>query len=105
VQIAAVKKAASFSDIPQGVVIAAIRLYEETEHEEVRAAIRQVVQQIQTADVCYRPEEVARVRALSVLQVTKESSHAVDAHGTLRLPLTVAANGANFVVIESRAKP
>jgi len=33
--------------------------------------------------------------------VTSESKHAVAADGTLRLVATIAANGADFLVIES----
>ena len=99
-ELAAVKKAISFGEIPQGVVAAAIELYEATKHEEVRAAIREAVRQIQIAQVCYRSEEVARVRELSLVRVTNESSHAVGADGTLRLRPAVAGNGASFLVIE-----
>lgn len=60
---------------------------------------------IQAAQVCYRPDEVAQVRQRSVLPVTKESTHAVGTDGALRLPLAVAANGTNSVVIQPAAKP
>lgn len=56
-------------------------------------------------EICYSAGEVARLQELSMLHVTKDSCHNVGAGGTLRLPLTVAANGANFVVIEPTANP
>src|ERR1035437_10089278 len=56
-------------------------------------------------EVCYSAEEAARLKELSMLHVTKDSRHSVGAGGTLRLPITVAANGANFVVIEPAANP
>lgn len=55
--------------------------------------------------ICYSAGEVARLQELSTLHVTRDSQHDVGAGGTLRLPLTVAANGANFVVIEPAASP
>ena len=104
-QIAAVKKAASLRDVPEEVIGVVIKLYEETKHEEVRTAIEEAVRQIQTRQVCYSTEEVAKVRELSVLRVTKESTHAVGAGGALQLAVTIAANGANFVVIEPGGSP
>ncbi len=105
VQMAAVKKASSFGELPEGILTAAIELYEQTKDEEVRAAIRQAASQIQARQVCYSPEEVARILKLSVLRATRRRSRVVGADGTLSLPLAVAANGANFVVIEPAARP
>ena len=56
-------------------------------------------------ELCYSAEEAARLKELSLLHVTKDSRHNVGAGGTLRLPLTVAANGANLIVIEPAANP
>ena len=50
--------------------------------------------------LCYRPGEVARVKDLSELRVTKTTDHAAGADGVLRLRLDCAANGANVVVLE-----
>jgi hypothetical protein len=54
----------------------------------------------QNRQVCYREEEVARVRASSRLRVTNESIRAVGPEGALRLAVTVAANGADVVIIQ-----
>jgi hypothetical protein len=48
---------------------------------------------------------VARVRELSTLRTTGTSSHAVGAEGTFRLPLQLAANGVNLIVIEPTDAP
>jgi hypothetical protein len=103
--MAAVKRAASFHELPAGVLTAALELYEATTDEGVRAAIKEAGRQIQARQVCYRPQEVGRVRELSLLRATKESIRAVGPDGVLRLPLAVAANGANFVVVKPAVKP
>jgi len=41
------------------------------------------------------------VKELSQLRLTNESTHAADATSRLHVPVTVAANGANFLVIEA----
>lgn len=56
-------------------------------------------------EICYSAEEARRLQELSMLHVTKDSRHNVGAGGTLRLPITLAANGANFIVIEPAANP
>ncbi len=53
--------------------------------------------------ICYSAGDAARLQQLSTLHVTGDSHRDVSADGTLRLRLTVAANGANFVVIEPAA--
>lgn len=55
--------------------------------------------------VCYTPNEVKQIRQLSTLSVTKESHRVADRERVLRLPLTVAANGANFVIIQPQESP
>jgi len=47
----------------------------------------------------YPAEIVREVERLAELRCTGSSEHAVDAEGTLRLEIPLAANGANFVVI------
>lgn len=105
VQIAAVKKATAFGELPEVVLAAGIELYQQTKDDEVRAALGEAVRQIQARQVCYSPEEVARIRKLSALRVTNQRNLVAGAGGTLRLPLAVAGNGANFVVIEPAGKP
>jgi hypothetical protein len=105
VQIAAIKKVASFRDIPQEVIGVALKLYQRTEHKDVRTAIEEAGRQIQVHQTCYSPEDMARVRELSVLRVTNESIRSVGADGTLRLKIAVAANGVNFVKIERAENP
>jgi hypothetical protein len=104
-QIAAVKKALSLGDLPEELLVAAMQLYERTQDREVRAAIEAAGRQIQKRQVCYLPEEVVRVQELSELRVTKQSHHAASGGGRARLSLAVAANGANFVVIEPARAP
>lgn len=98
-QLAAVRRAATFSELPQGLIAAAFQLHEKTQDAEVRTAIEEAGRRVLTGQQCYTPDEVARVQELSQLRVTSESNHAVAADGTLRLPATIAANGANFLVI------
>jgi hypothetical protein len=100
-QLAALKELASVAPLPDEIIASAFQLYERTDDAIVRAAIEQVGQQIQNRQVCYSADEVAQVRELSLLRVTRQSSQLADTDGTLRLPVTVAANGANFVVIKS----
>jgi len=66
----------------------------------VRAAVEQAGRQLLARQVCYRPEEVARIRELSMLRVTNQRRLAAESDGALRLSVPLAANGANFVVIE-----
>jgi len=99
-QLAAIEKAASLNAIPEEVAAAAFRLYERSKDASVRKAIMQTGQKAMGRQVCYTPGEVEQVRKKSILSVTKESQRAANREGTLLLPLTVAANGANFVVIQ-----
>lgn len=100
-QLAAVRRAATFSELPQEVIAAAFQLHEKTQDAEVRTAIEEAGRRVLTRQQCYTPDEVACVKGLSQLRATNESNHAVAADGTLRLPATIAANGADFLVIES----
>ena len=100
VQIDAAKKAASFSKLPEEVTGVAFKIYMETKHKEVRTALEEAMRQIKVRQECYSPQELAQVRQLSLLRVTKESIHAAGANGALPLAVAIAANGANFVVIE-----
>jgi hypothetical protein len=99
-QLAAVKQATTFSEVPEGLLAAAIQLYQDTKDEAVRSAIEEAGRRMLSRQVCYSPADVARIRELSVLRVTKEARLTSGADGTLHVPLDVAANGANFVVIE-----
>jgi hypothetical protein len=105
VQLAAIKKVASLRDIPEDVVGIALKLYQQTEHQDIRTAIEEAGRQIQLRQTCYSPEDMARVRELSVLRVTNESTRSVGANGTLRLRIAVAANGVNFIEIEPVENP
>ena len=95
----AVRRAATFSELPQDLIAAAFQLHEKTQDAEVRTAIEEAGRRVLTGQQCYTPDEAARVKELSQLRATSESSHAAAADGTLRLPATIAANGANFLVI------
>ena len=102
-QLAAVRKAASFNELPQAVLVAALQLHETTNDEEVRTAIEEAGRRLMTQPQCFDPQEVARVKELSELHVTRESRQSASTDRTLRLPVSVTSNGANFVMIE-RAK-
>jgi hypothetical protein len=104
-QMAAVRKATAFSEVPQGLLAAAFELYNKTKSEELRTAIQDAGRQMLNRQQCYRPDEVARIKELSELRVTKTTNHATGADGVLRMTLDVAANGANFVVLEPADKP
>lgn len=99
VQLAAVRRAAAFSEVPQNVIAAAFELHQKTQDAEVRTAIEDVGRRVMTRKPVYAPDEVARIKELSQLRVTGESHLAAGADGQLPLSLTVAANGANFLVI------
>ncbi|MCX7013059.1 MAG: hypothetical protein NTW86_10970 [Candidatus Sumerlaeota bacterium] len=99
-QIAALKKAASLRDLPDAVPGALMQLHQRTKDAKVKAATADAMVRIVASPACYSPEEVSQVRELSELAVTKEWRCAVDAEGRLHLPVDLAANGANFVVIE-----
>jgi hypothetical protein len=104
-QLAAIKNAASLSAIPERLAAAAFRLYERSKDDAARKAIIQAGQKALGKQVCYTPDEVERVRKLSTLSVTKESHRTADRDGTLTLPLTVAANGASFVIVQPQESP
>jgi hypothetical protein len=104
-QIAAAQRSSVFSEVPESVLAAAFQLYNQTKDEAVRTALQAAGQQMLGRQPCYSPEEVARIRELSELHVTETSDHEIGADGVLRLPLDVAANGANFIVIEPASKP
>ena len=98
-QIQAIRTVARFADVPPVVFTAAKQLHEQTREPQVREAIDQVAAGIQARQVVYSPEEVEQVQGLSQLQVTEQSYHE-SANGRLQLVVTVAANGANFLILE-----
>ncbi len=99
-QLAAIRRAATLRDLPGEVLMAASKLHEQTPHDEIRTAIETAAAEIQARKPCYGVEEVDRVRELSQLRVTGESRHTVGADEMLRLPVALAANGADFIVVE-----
>ena len=104
-QIAAIKKATTLSVIPEEIAGAAFRLYERTKDDAVRKAIIEAGQKAMGQQVCFTPDELEQVRKRSTLTVTRESYLAVNREEALLLPLTVAANGANFVIIQPQERP
>ena len=100
-QIAALKKVSSFAEVPEELLAVAISLYEETKNEDVRRAIEQAGQHLSGQELCYRPAEVAPIRELSHLRLTKEYTASQVVDGTLQLRVDVGANGANFIRIQS----
>jgi hypothetical protein len=101
VQLAAVKRAASYDELPDVVMTAAFRLHQATTDQSLREAIEAAGQQLGARQSGFDPEQVARVKELSQLQVTQESPLRPDSGGHMRLSIPVAANGAAFVVIEN----
>ena len=104
-QVAALKEVATFSEIPKEIAGTITKLYEETSDPKIRTAIEETTRQVQNRQTCYSPEEVEKVRELSILRVTNESTHVTDADKKLRLEVSIAANGANFIVIEPTPNP
>jgi hypothetical protein len=96
-QLAAIRRASSAGRLPQELLIAAMQLYENTTDQEIRDEILRAGRRIHARQVCYRPEDVNRIRELSTLHGTNQSTHSVD--GQLRLTIDLAGNGVNFVVI------
>ena len=104
-QLAAIRQVPLFRDLPQSLLETALQVHQETKDAELRAAIEQAGRQLLTPQASYRPDEVARIRELSELRETNRRRVAAEPGGVLRLSLPVAANGANFVVIEPAEKP
>ncbi len=99
-QIEATREASTFRIIPDEVVSAAVELSDRTSDPEVRAACIGLVMIKQDRQPSYSPEEVDKVRDLSALKVTNESTLAGDGNSKLMLTTTIAANGASFLVLE-----
>jgi hypothetical protein len=99
-RIAAAKEAATFKDIPDPVISIAVELSDETNDPEVRAACMGLILMKQDRRPSYSPEEVDKVRDLSVLKMTKESIFSIDTNNRAQLATTIAANGASFIVLE-----
>ena len=102
-QLAAVRKVATFNDVPESAFLAAFELHQSTKHEDVRAAIEEAGKKIAARPRCFAAEDVARAKAMSELKVTGHSRHSVTDDTKLALPMTVDSNGAIFVVIEPAA--
>ena len=102
VQLATVKRAAAYDELPEAVVGAAFQLYQTTKDETIRAAIEQAGQRIMNRQPGFDPVQVADVKELSELRVTGQSQLKSDGTGRVRLTFPVAANGANVVVLEKR---
>jgi hypothetical protein len=98
-QLAAIRRAATFGSLPASLGEAAFGLYEQTEDPEIRKELEQAGQRIQARQVCYSPKEVNRVRKLSTLRVTDTAVRAGESDGQLNLQVPLAGNGANFLVI------
>ena len=105
-QIDAVKEIGEMGDIPQALLAAVMALHENTRSEEVRSKITEVGENSMSRwQKCYPASEVARVKDMSQLHVTGQSDHKLDSDGVLRLPIHLAGNGADFVVIEPATSP
>ena len=102
VQLAAVKRAATYDELPEPIVGAAFRLHETTKDEMIRATIEEAGKRITNRQPGFDPVQVARVKELSELHVTRQSQLKADGTGRVRFTIPVAGNGANFVVIEQR---
>ena len=102
VQLAAVTKAATYDELPEPVLGAAFQLYGITKDETIRATIEEAGKRITSRQPGFDPIQVARVKELSGLHVTRRSQLQADGSGRVRVTIPVAANGANFAVIEQR---
>ncbi len=102
VQLAAVKDAATYDELPESILGAAFQLHQATKDESIRATIEEAGKRIMTRQPGFDPVQVARVKELSQLRVTGQSQLQADAAGRVRLKIPVAGNGANFVVIQKR---
>ena len=100
VQLASVKKAATYDELPDSLVGAAFQLYQSTKDETIRATIEEAGKRIMTRQPGFDPVQVARIKELSELHITRQSQLKADGSGRIRFKIPVAANGANFVVIE-----
>jgi hypothetical protein len=97
-----VKEAATYDGLPESVLAAAFRLHQTTKDETIKAAIEEAGERITTRRPGFDPTQVARVQELSELHVTRQSQLKTDGSGRVRFTIPVAANGANFVVMEKR---
>ena len=102
VQLAAVKQAATYDELPEPIMGAAFRLHQTTTDESIRAAIEEAGKRIMTRQPGFDPLQVARVKELSQLHVTRKSKLNADGTGRIRFTIPVAGNGENFVVLEKR---
>ncbi|MBI2478210.1 MAG: hypothetical protein HYV60_06090 [Planctomycetia bacterium] len=102
VQLATVNQAATYDELPESVVGAAFQLHQSTKDEMIRAAIEQAGKRILTRQPGFDPMQVARIKALSELRVTRHTQLQADGTGRVRFKIPVAANGANVIVLEGR---
>jgi len=104
-QLAAVEKVMAFDQVPEAILSAAFQLYQASDSEEVRSAIEQAGRRFTTQQPCFDPQDVARIRELSQLHATNESRQTTSNGRITALPIPIAANGANFVVITPAEEP
>jgi hypothetical protein len=71
----------------------------------VRSAIEAAGRRIFAQPQCFDPQAVARIKEMSQLHVTNEYRQATGAERSVRLPMVVAANGANFLVVQPGKGP
>jgi hypothetical protein len=102
IQLATVKQAAGFDELPESVAAVAFQLHQSTRDESVRAAIEEAGKRMLNRQPGFPPRQVARVQQLSQLRVTSESRLDADPNGRFRVVVPVAANGANVVVLQKR---
>ena len=72
---------------------------------EVLAAGKAAMERILASPVCYSPQEVDEVLALSKLRVTASYAHAKDSTGRLTLSVSLTGNAADFLIIEPAEAP
>lgn len=83
-----------------------MRVRDLSKNEQLRTDITAAATRIWlNRQVAYTPAEVARVKGMATLHVTKEYKRNVGIDGTLKLPVSIAVNSANFVVLEPATNP
>lgn len=102
-QRSAVQTMIRLSQLPESLLMATLQLYQSTEDEGLKAAIEIAGQKLLKGKRNFAAHEVARIKELAELRATDQNT--CQSNGALRLSLTVAGNGANFVVIEPGRTP
>ena len=97
-QLRGVRLLADLGPAAESATPSLVAIAQDSENDKLRAEATALIWQVNSPQP-YAAEVVRKVEDLAVLRSTGSSVHAVDAAGCLQLKLTLAANGANFLVI------